>query len=72
MAEDTLMTVKELARYLKVNPWSIYTWANRGDIPAVRMMGQWRFKRREIDRWLKSHSTANKKRGDLMKRRVAP
>ncbi len=50
MPDDELLTVTELARYLKVNPWSIYTWANSGEIPAVKMVGRWRFKKSAINK----------------------
>lgn len=54
---DQLLTVAEVAQYLRVKPWTIYTWAEQGRIPAVKLAGRrWRFRRRLIDRWLDHHS----------------
>lgn len=54
--EQELLTVTELARYLKVRPWTIYNKANSGQLPAVRMFGRWRFRKDDIDKWLNSNS----------------
>jgi len=50
-----LLTVTELAQYLKVKPWTIYNKANAGELPAVRMFGRWRFRKEDIDRWIEQH-----------------
>lgn len=47
-----LMNVKELAQYLKVKEWTVYEWLRNGKIPASRAVGQWRFKKDVIDKWL--------------------
>lgn len=51
--EDAYMTIKELARYLKVKQSTVYNWVNNERIPASKVVGQWRFRRNEIDRWVK-------------------
>ena len=48
------MTIKELAKYLKVKQSTVYNWINNKRIPALKMVGLWRFKRSEIDEWIKS------------------
>jgi len=50
MAE--LMTVEEVARYLRVTEKTIYRLLKRGDITAARIGRSWRFKRASIDEWL--------------------
>ncbi len=47
-----ILTVKDLAEYLHCHQSTIYRLANRGDIPAFRLGGAWRFKTDEIDRWM--------------------
>lgn len=51
--EDVYITIKELAKYLKVKQSTIYNWINKGRIPVSKVVGQWRFKRSEIDQWIK-------------------
>jgi len=50
---NNLMTVTELAKYLKVKKRTIYDWLKKKKIPATKVVGQWRFKKDRIDEWLK-------------------
>jgi excisionase family DNA binding protein len=50
--EDRLMTVRELAAYLKVNQRTVLKLATQGPLPAVRVGSQWRFRKVMIDAWL--------------------
>lgn len=54
MAYENLMTIEEVAKYLRVKKRTIYEWLKRGQIPAVKLIGQWRFRRDKIDAWLES------------------
>jgi len=45
------MTLEEVAQYLKLKPQTIYTWAQKGDIPAAKLGREWRFKKSIIDKW---------------------
>jgi len=47
-----LMTIEEVAEYLRVKKRTIYEWLKKGKIPAIKTVGQWRFKREKIDAWL--------------------
>ncbi len=49
---DSLMTVEEVAKYLKVEESTIYTWARKGKIPAIKVGHFWRLKKEDIDKWL--------------------
>ncbi len=49
---DQLLTAQELAQYLKLDEMTIYNWAASGTLPAHRLLKHWRFRKREIDRWL--------------------
>lgn len=51
--EDAYLTIKELAHYLKVKQSTVYNWVNHNRVPVSRVVGQWRFKRSEIDEWIK-------------------
>ena len=48
---STLLTVKELAEYLRVHPATIYRLLRAKQIPGFRVGGDWRFDIDMIDRW---------------------
>ena len=52
MAFEALMTIDEVAQYLRVKKRTIYEWLKSGKIPAIKAVGQWRFKKDKIDDWL--------------------
>jgi len=54
--QETLLTIDELASYLKVTRRTIYEWLKKKKIPAVKLVGQWRFRKDRIDAWLESHT----------------
>ena len=55
MVDDELMTIDELAAYLRVKRRTIYQWFKGGKIPAIKAVGQWRFRKEKINAWLESH-----------------
>jgi PTS system nitrogen regulatory IIA component len=52
MASHDIMTVEEVADYLRVSERTVYEWAQKGEIPAGKLGTTWRFKRSEIERWV--------------------
>ena len=54
MIINELMTIEEVAEYLRVKKRTIYEWVKNGKIPAIKAVGQWRFKKDQIDSWLES------------------
>lgn len=54
------MTIEEVAKYFQVSKDSIYRLAQKGKIPASKLGNLWRFRKEEIDEWMKNNS--NKKR----------
>ena len=56
VAMSELMTIEDLAEYLKVTRRTIYDWLKHNKIPAVKLVGQWRFRKVKIDEWLENHS----------------
>jgi len=52
---EEIMTIEEVAKYLKLKPQTIYTWAQNGRIPAAKLGKEWRFKRSVIDKWFNQH-----------------
>lgn len=56
---ETVMTIEELASYLKVNIRTVYRMLKSNQIPAFKVRGQWRFKKEEIDSCLKEGKKAD-------------
>ena len=52
MKDSDMMTVHELARYLRMKPVTIYKHAQTGRIPAFKVGATWRFKKETIDCWI--------------------
>jgi excisionase family DNA binding protein len=50
---DRWMTLQEVAKYLRVSKDSIYRLAQKGEIPASKLGNLWRFKKEEIDEWMR-------------------
>lgn len=50
-----IMTLEEVANYLKLKPQTIYTWAQEKKIPAAKLGKEWRFKKSIIDEWFIHH-----------------
>ena len=49
------MTLEETAEYLQVSRDSIYHIAQKGEMPASEVGNLWRFKKEEIDEWMKNN-----------------
>ncbi len=45
--------MKEVASYLKLNEKTAYRLTSEGKLPAFKVGGSWRFRKSEIDRWIK-------------------
>lgn len=54
--QNGILTIKEVAVYLKVTERTIYRLAAAKKIPAFKVGGTWRFSREDIDRWIKQQS----------------
>lgn len=50
--EDEILTLDEVAVYLKAGKKTVYRLAQQGEIPAFKLGGTWRFRRSELDRWI--------------------
>jgi excisionase family DNA binding protein len=50
--DHEILTLEEVAHYLRLKPQTIYKWAQEKRIPAAKLGKEWRFRRSVIDRWL--------------------
>jgi excisionase family DNA binding protein len=50
--EFTILTVHEVAEFLRVSEAKVYRLVKEGCLPAVRLGRTWRFRKDLLDRWL--------------------
>ena len=55
MEEDGLMTVKDVADYLKVTIYAVYSWLGDGRLKGFKAGDVWRVKREDVEAFLKSN-----------------
>jgi PTS system nitrogen regulatory IIA component len=58
MADDDILTLEEVAKYLRVSERTVYDCAQKGEIPAGKIRTAWRFKKTEIDKWVNEKLTS--------------
>lgn len=49
---EEIMTLKEVAEYLKLAEKTAYRLAAEGKIPGFKVGGSWRFKKDAIENWI--------------------
>jgi PTS system nitrogen regulatory IIA component len=47
-----IMTIEEVAEYLRVSERTVYDWAQKGDLPGGKLGTTWRFKREDVENWV--------------------
>lgn len=58
---DNYINIEEAAKYLGVSVITVRNWLKKEDIdlPAHKIGRLWKFKRSELDEWVKSGKSAN-------------
>ena len=59
MTDGDILTIEEVAKYLRVSDRTVYDWAQKGDIPAGKLGTVWRFKREDIEKWVNDKLSAD-------------
>ena len=54
LQRDSVMTIEELAGYLKIPKSTLYKLAQEGKLPGQKVGRHWRFHREAVDQWLKT------------------
>jgi len=52
--DGEIITIKEVAEYLKLTEKTAYRLVAEGKIPGFKVGGAWRFKKAEIEAWIKA------------------
>jgi PTS system nitrogen regulatory IIA component len=47
-----IMTIEEVAEYIRVSERTVYDWAQKGELPGGKLGTTWRFKRADIEKWV--------------------
>jgi PTS system nitrogen regulatory IIA component len=54
---NDILTLQEVAEYLKIAPKTVQRMIGRNEIPCMKIAGQWRFRKHVIDAWLNNKMT---------------
>lgn len=57
--DEQILTIKEVAAYLKVHERTVYRLANKGEIPAFKVAKTWRFRLCDIEQWIRAQMGAS-------------
>ncbi len=52
VVHDEIMTMDELAKYLKISKSTLYKLAVENKIPGTKIGKRWRFHKNAVDRWI--------------------
>ncbi|MCW5602820.1 helix-turn-helix domain-containing protein [Nitrosomonas sp.] len=58
---DQILTLKEVAVYLKLAEKTAYKLAAEGKLPGFKVGGSWRFKREDIESWIEKNKISLQK-----------
>ncbi len=50
-----LMTLAEVAEYLKIDERTAYCWLKEGKLPGFKLGSAWRFDKADIQKWVQEH-----------------
>ena len=59
--EDDILTIEEVAKYLRVSERTVYDWAQKGEVPSGKIGTVWRFKKSEIEKWVNDRLSSGSK-----------
>lgn len=62
MTIPEIMTLEEVAQYLRVSERTVYDWAQKGEIPCGKLGTSWRFKRSDVATWLNEKLSAGSRK----------
>ena len=56
---SSVLTIDELAEYLKISKSTLYKLAQEGSIPSQKVGKHWRFHKDAVDQWLRQRGPTN-------------
>ncbi len=61
MSEDQVLTIKDVAAILRLAEKTVYSMAQRGELPAFKVRGQWRVRRVDFEAWMEKQAKMGSK-----------
>jgi len=55
-SERKILTVADVADFLRVHPQTVYRLLKTRQLPAFRIGSDWRFSRDDVESWMQGHS----------------
>jgi excisionase family DNA binding protein len=59
MGDDRWLSVDEIADYLGVSKDTVYEWVGSKDMPGHKVGRFWKFKRGDVDNWIRAGGAAS-------------
>ncbi|MBI2481062.1 MAG: helix-turn-helix domain-containing protein [Planctomycetia bacterium] len=59
VSSDRWLSVAEIAEYVGVKRYTVYKWIGRKQMPAHKVGRLWKFRKEEIDAWVRSGQAAD-------------
>jgi excisionase family DNA binding protein len=63
MAEDEILTLREVADYLKLTERTLYRLTQEGRLPGFKVGNSWRFRLRDIEAWIEAQKAEVRRDG---------
>jgi PTS system nitrogen regulatory IIA component len=60
-----IMTIEEVAAYIRVSERTVYDWAQKGELPGGKLGTTWRFKREDVENWVNSRLSSKPSSGGV-------
>jgi excisionase family DNA binding protein len=61
-AQDRWLSVEELAGYVGIKRDTVYKWIARRNMPAHKVGRLWKFRKEEIDEWVRSGAAGEREK----------
>jgi len=58
--EDRWLSVEEIAAYLGIKRDTVYKWIDRKNMPGHKVGSLWKFRKNEVDEWIRTGKAADK------------
>jgi excisionase family DNA binding protein len=58
--EDRWLSIEEICRHLGISKDTAYRWIDKNKMPAHRVGRLWKFKKQEVDEWVRNGGSADR------------
>lgn len=54
--QNEVLTIKDVAAILKLAEKTVYSMAQKGELPVFKVRGQWRIRKVDYDKWMEDQA----------------